>query len=352
MTGTEEADHRRVIIAGSGIAGLSAAIYAGRGDNDPLVLEGDEPGGQLTLTTDVANYPGFPDGIGGTELVQRMKDQATQFGAQIKHGIVERVDDDGPPFRVELETGAVYTCDAFIAASGASARTLGVPGEDELMGYGLSTCATCDGAFFRGEDMLVVGGGDAAMEEASFLTKFADTVYIAHRRENFRAEQYWIDRVQDQVDDGDIELLRNTELLEIHGSQADGVDHVTLATNESGYPKDNLDEPGTETYEFDVGAVFYAIGHTPNTAYLEETAVELDDAGYIQTQGGDGGGQTATAVDGIFAAGDVVDAHYQQAATAGGMGVKAALDADEYLASLDTQQAEAAQEAASPQATD
>ncbi|MEF8785959.1 MAG: FAD-dependent oxidoreductase [Haloarculaceae archaeon] len=327
----EVVEHRRLIIAGTGIAGLTAAIYAGRSNNDPLVFEGDEPGGQLTLTTDVANYPGFPDGIGGPELVQNMKEQATKFGAEIDHGIVENVDGGEPPFRVELSNGDVYTSDAFIAASGASARTLGVPGEDELMGYGLSTCATCDGAFFRDEDMLVVGGGDAAMEEANFLTKFADTVYLAHRREEFRAEDYWIDRVMEKADAGDIEIMRNTELLEIHGSPEDGIDHVTLARNEEGYPKDNLDDPDTETFDFDVGAVFYAIGHTPNTDYLEGTDVEMDDAGYLRTQGGDGGGQTKTAVDGIFGAGDVVDYHYQQAVTAAGMGSKAALDADEFL---------------------
>ena len=349
MSGDESNDvveHRNLIIAGTGIAGLTAAIYAGRANNDPLVFEGDEPGGQLTLTTDVANYPGFPDGIGGTALVKQMKDQAHQFGADIDHGIVERVDDDGPPFRVELEHGEVYTCDAFIAASGASARTLGVPGEDELMGYGLSTCATCDGAFFKGEDMLVVGGGDAAMEEASFLTKFADTVYIAHRRENFRAEDYWVDRIQEHAEEGDVELLRNTELLEIHGSQAEGVDHVTLATNDEGYPSENLDDSDTDTYEFDVGAVFYAIGHTPNTAYLAETDVELDESGYITTHGGDGGDQTTTAVEGIFAAGDVVDYHYQQAVTAGGMGAKAALDVDEYLEEQSEARAAQAEDAA------
>jgi thioredoxin reductase (NADPH) len=182
--------------------------------------------------------------------------------------------------------------------------------------------------------MLVVGGGDAAMEEANFLTKFADTVYIAHRRENFRAEDYWIDRVEEKVDAGDIEIMRNTELLEIHGSPEDGVDHVTLATNEAGYPKENLDDPETETFDFDVGAVFYAIGHTPNTDYLTDTGVEMDENGYLETRGGDGGGQTKTAVEGIFGAGDVVDSHYQQAITAGGMGSKAAIDADEYLEEL------------------
>ena len=333
---SEAVDHRRLIIAGTGIAGLTAAIYAGRSNNEPLVLEGDEPGGQLTLTTDVANYPGFPDGVGGPELVQKMKDQAEQFGAELDHGIVEDVTkrEDGT-IAVSVSNGDQYICDAFIAASGASARTLGVPGEDELMGYGLSTCATCDGAFFRGEDMLVVGGGDAAMEEATFLTKFADTVYIAHRREEFRAEDYWIDRVQEKVDEGEIEIMRNTELLEVHGSPAEGVSHVTLARNESGYPKENLDDPETETFDHDVGAVFLAIGHTPNTEYLEGTGVGMDEAGYLETAGGEGGGQTETAVDGIFGAGDVVDYHYQQAITAGGMGCKAAMDADEYLESIE-----------------
>ncbi|MFC6771448.1 NAD(P)/FAD-dependent oxidoreductase, partial [Halorubrum pallidum] len=221
------------------------------------------------------------------------------------------------------------------AASGASARTLGVPGEDELMGYGLSTCATCDGAFFRGEDMLVVGGGDAAMEEANFLTKFADTVYIAHRREEFRAEDVWIDRTMEKVDDGEIELLLNTELTEIHGTPEDGVDHVTLVEHPDGHPKEKMEDSATagevEEYDFDVGAVFFAIGHTPNTEFLEGTGVEFDDDGYLLTEGGRGGNQTDTGVDGLFGAGDVVDFHYQQAVTAAGMGCQAALDADEYL---------------------
>ena len=331
---TDDADHRRLIVAGSGIAGLTAAIYAARSNNDPLVLEGPEPGGQLTLTTDVANYPGFPEGIGGTELVEDMKSQAERFGAEIDHGVVVDVD-PGQPHRVEMRDGPVYTADALIAASGASARTLGVPGEAELMGYGVSTCATCDGAFFRGEDMLVVGGGDAACEEAAFLTKFADTVHLAHRRENFRAEDYWVDRVRELESEGDVEITTNTELLEIHGSEADGVDHVTLAHNPEGYPSEKLDDEATETFDQDLGAVFVAIGHTPNTDYLEGTGVEMDETGYIETAGGDGAGQTATGVPGVFGAGDVVDHHYQQAITAGGMGSKAAIDADEYLEELE-----------------
>jgi len=336
---TDDAEHRRLIIAGSGIAGLSAAIYAARSNNDPLVFEGDEPGGQLTLTSEVENYPGFSEPISGPELIGEMKEQAKRFGTKIENGIVESVDDSTRPFRVEMKNGDAYTTDAVIAASGASARTLGVPGEDELMGYGLSTCATCDGAFFRGEDMLVVGGGDAAMEEAHFLTKFADTVYIAHRREEFRAEDYWIDRVMEKVDAGEIEIMKNTELVEIHGSREDGVNHAALVSHPEGHPKEKLDDPAyageLEEFDLDVGAVFYAIGHTPNTEYLEDTGVELDEEGYLYTEGGRGGGQTKTAVEGIFGAGDVVDFHYQQAATAAGMGVEAALDADDYLDELD-----------------
>ncbi|TKX68598.1 NAD(P)/FAD-dependent oxidoreductase [Halorubrum sp. GN11GM_10-3_MGM] len=329
-------EHRRLIIAGTGISGLSAAIYAARSNNDPLLIEGDEPGGQLTLTTDVENYPGFPEGISGPGLINDMKEQAEKFGAEARNGVIVDVSKEpAGHFRVELSDGDAYTADAVIAASGASARTLGVPGEDELMGYGLSTCATCDGAFFRDEDMLVVGGGDAAMEEANFLTKFADTVYIAHRREEFRAEDVWIERTMDAVEEGEIELLLNTELTEIHGTPEDGIESVTLVEHPEGHPTEKLDDPATadevDEYDFDVGAVFYAIGHTPNTDFLEDTGIETDDDGYLVTEGGRGGGQTRTGVEGLFGAGDVVDFHYQQAATASGMGVKAALDADEYL---------------------
>jgi thioredoxin reductase (NADPH) len=331
--GEDVVDHRNLVIAGSGIAALTAGVYAARSNNDPLLFEGDEPGGQLTLTTEVENYPGFPEGISGPELINEMKEQAKRFGADIEHGIVESVDDSTRPFRVELNTGDVYTADAVIAASGASARTLGIPGEDELMGFGVSTCATCDGAFFRGEDMVVVGGGDAACEEASFLTKFADTVYLVHRREELRAEDYWQDRIMEKQEAGDVKILWNTEAVEVHGSQADGVDHVSLVRHPDGHPTAKLDDDATEQMELDVGAFFVAIGHTPNTDYLEATGVELDDAGYIQTAGGTGGNQTATGVEGIFGAGDVVDHHYQQAVTAAGMGCKAAIDADDYLES-------------------
>ncbi|MDZ7702692.1 MAG: FAD-dependent oxidoreductase [Halobacteriales archaeon] len=337
--------HHHVIVVGSGIAGLSAAIYAGRADNDPLVIEGDEPGGQLTLTTEVENYPGFAEGISGPELIQEMREQAERFGATIVHGIVEDLDADGRPFRLLLKNGKTYTADAVIVASGASARTLGIPGEDDLMGYGVSTCATCDGAFFRGEEMLVVGGGDAAMEEAHFLTKFAEKVYIAHRRDEFRAEDYWVDKIMRKVDAGEVEVLWNTEATEIHGTAEEGIEGATLVTHPEGHPTAKLDEADTEEWRLDVGAVFLAIGHDPNTEYLEGTGVELDEEGYLFTEGGRGGGQTKTGVPGLFGAGDVVDFHYQQAATAAGMGVEAALDADAYLDDLEPE-AEAAEAAA------
>ncbi|MFC7203874.1 NAD(P)/FAD-dependent oxidoreductase [Haloferax namakaokahaiae] len=339
-------EHRKLIIAGSGISGLSAAIYAARSNNEPLVFEGDEPGGQLTLTTEVENYPGFPEGISGPELINNMKQQAERFGTDVRHGIIENVDASERPFTVTMKNGDVYTTDAIIAASGASARTLGIPGEENLMGYGLSTCATCDGAFFRGEKIMVIGGGDAAVEEANFLTKFASTVYLVHRREEFRAEDYWVDRLNEKVEAGEIELMLNTEATELHGSPEEGVEHVTLVRNPEGHPTDKLDDPETEEFEFDVGAVFYAIGHTPNADYLEGTGVQRDADGYIIAKGGDGGNQTATDVPGIFAAGDVVDYHYQQAATAGGMGVKAALDADDYLEDLEREEKQAAASAA------
>jgi thioredoxin reductase (NADPH) len=342
---TDVEAHHQVVIIGSGIAGLSAAIYAGRADNDPLVIEGDEPGGQLTLTTDVENYPGFSEGIGGPELIQEMREQAERFGATVIHGIVGDLDASGRPFRVILENGDVYTADAVIAASGASARTLGIPGEDQLMGYGVSTCATCDGAFFRGEEMLVVGGGDAAMEEAHFLTKFAEKVTIAHRRDEFRAEDYWVDKIMAKVDAGEVEIRWNTEVTEIHGSPEAGIEGATLVTHPEGHPKEKLDDPETEEWRLDVGAVFLAIGHDPNTEYLEGTGVEIDDEGYLLTEGGRGAGQTRTGVPGLFGAGDVVDFHYQQAATAAGMGVEAAMDADDYLDDLEPE-AETAEAAA------
>lgn len=327
-------EHRRLIIAGTGIAGLTAAIYAARSNNDPLLVEGDEPGGQLTLTTDVENYPGFPEGISGPELINNMKAQATKFGAEARNGIIVDVSKEpAGHFRVELSDGDVYTADAFIAASGASARTLGVPGEDELMGYGLSTCATCDGAFHRGDDVLVVGGGDSAMEEATFLAKFADSVTVVHRRNDLRASEIMVERARDH---DDVEFAWNTELLAIDGSQSAGVTGATLVSHPDGYPVDRYesDDEDVTVRDVDVGGVFYAIGHEPNTGFLRETPVELDDEGYVETLDPDEAwATTATAANGVFAAGDVMDTEYQQAVTAAGMGSMAALDAEEFLES-------------------
>jgi thioredoxin-disulfide reductase len=327
----DERNHYPIIIAGSGIAGLSASIYTSRGGNETLVIRGDEPGGQLTLTTEVANYPGFPETVGGQELVKNIEEQARKFGTEFERGIIKSVNDEKRPFVVELNNGTEFTCDAFISASGASARTLGISGEDQLMGYGVSTCATCDGAFFRGEDMAIVGGGDAAFEEAVFLTKFADTVYIIHRREGIRAEEYLQDQVENKIEQDEIKMLLNTEVNKIKGSKKEGVESLELVSHPDGHPRDKLDEEETNHTNLDVGALFIAIGHTPNTDYLQDTNVKLDDKNYIQIKGRNNKYETSTDVDGLFAAGDVFDSKYQQAATAAGSGVKAAMDANNYL---------------------
>lgn len=325
-----------VAIIGSGIAGYSAAIYAGRANNNPVVFKGDEPGGQLTLTSEVANYPGFQEGISGPELVENMKTQAKQFGARLENGIVSKITKPNELFKIHLENGDEYLSRSVIAASGASAKTLGISGEDELMGYGVSTCAVCDGAFFRDEDMVVVGGGDAAFEEAVFLTKFADTVYLVHRREEFRAEEQLQKEAEEAISNGEIQVLKNTEVTEIRGSKEEGIDSVSLVSHPEGHPKekleDNSDDKQLKTSTLNVGAVFIAIGHQPNTQYLSELPVSLTENGYLNLVSNCAEkNQTATEVDGLFGAGDVTDSHYQQAATASGSGVKAAIDVDNYL---------------------
>ncbi|WP_058365265.1 NAD(P)/FAD-dependent oxidoreductase [Haloparvum sedimenti] len=326
-------DSHDLVIAGSGVAGLSAAVYAARADLDPLVLEGDEPGGQLTLTTDVENYLGFPDGVGGMDLVQRGKEQAEQFGAQFRYGRIEDADLDGQPLELSLSTGDTIFTRSLIVATGASARWVGAENEDELMGYGLSTCATCDGAFHRGDDVLVVGGGDSAMEEALFLAKFADSVTVVHRREELRASEIMVDRAREH---DDIHFRWNTELEAIHGSQTEGVTGVTLVAHPEGYPREKA-ESGTnvERETVEMGGVFYAVGHTPNTQFLDGTGVERDDSGYIFTRTDNTGRPSAhTAVDGVFAAGDIADPRYRQAITSAGTGSMAALDAEEFLEAL------------------
>ncbi|GGN94792.1 MULTISPECIES: NAD(P)/FAD-dependent oxidoreductase [Haloarcula] len=333
-------DVHDLVIAGSGIAGLSAAVYAARADLDPLLLEGDEPGGQLTLTTDVENYLGFPDGVGGMELVQRGKSQAEQFGAEFQHGRIESATLDGQPLELSLSTGDTIRTRALVVATGASARWVGAENEAELMGHGLSTCATCDGAFHRGDDVLVVGGGDSAMEEALFLAKFADSVTVVHRREELRASEIMADRVREHEN---VRVRWNTELEAIHGSQEEGVTGATLVSHPDGFPREKA-ESGTdvERETVDVGGVFYAVGHTPNTEFLDGTGVERDGEGYVRTRTDETGRPTTnTAVNGVFAAGDVADPAYRQAITAAGTGSMAALDAEQFLETL-------AEEAQSP----
>ncbi|WP_232701777.1 NAD(P)/FAD-dependent oxidoreductase [Halobacterium wangiae] len=327
-------DTRDIVVAGSGVAGLSAAVYAARADLDPLVLEGDEPGGQLTLTTDVENYLGFPEGVGGMELIQRGKEQAETFGAEFERGLIETADVEGHPIELELSNGETLRTRALVVATGASARWVGADGEDELMGYGLSTCATCDGAFHRGDDVLVIGGGDSAMEEALFLAKFADSVTVVHRREELRASEIMAERAREH---DAIEFRWNTELQAIHGSREDGVTGATLVSHPDGYPSERADE-GEDLHSetVDVGGVFYGIGHTPNTTFLEGTDVELDEDGYVLTETDeDGRPTTETGVDGVFVAGDVADPRYQQAVTAAGTGSRAALDAEAFVEAVE-----------------
>ncbi|WP_115864100.1 NAD(P)/FAD-dependent oxidoreductase [Halorussus litoreus] len=347
---------RELVIAGSGVAGLSAAVYAARGDLDPVVLEGDEPGGQLTLTTDVENYLGFPEGVGGMELVQRGREQAEQFGAEFRRATIESAALDDRPFELSLSNGETIRTRALVVATGASARWVGAENEDELMGYGLSTCATCDGAFHRGDDVLVVGGGDSAMEEALFLARFAESVTVVHRRDELRASEILAQRA---LDHEDVEIRWNSELVELHGSQEEGLTGAKLVSHPDGYPAEKYekcddgkydDEDGAgedgenaevedaeaadlEVEDVEAGGVFYAVGHVPNTAFLRETPVELDADGHVETRD-----DTATTVDGVFAAGDVMDPRYRQAITAAGTGSMAALDAEEWL---DVQQLEA-----------
>jgi len=326
-------DRQDLVIAGSGVAGLSAAVYAARADLDPLVLEGDQPGGQLTLTTAVENYLGFPDGVGGMELIQRGKEQAEQFGAEFRHGRIEDATVNDQPLELSLSTGDTIYTRSLIVASGASARWVGAENEDELMGHGLSTCATCDGAFHRGDDVLVVGGGDSAMEEALFLAKFADSVTVVHRREELRASEIMADRAREH---DDIQFRWNTELEAIHGSKEESVTGATLVSHPEGYPREKAEsgiDVKRETTE--VGGVFYAVGHTPNTQFLDGTGVERDESGYIFTQIDDAGRPTAqTTVEGVFAAGDVADPRYRQAITSAGTGSMAALDTEEFLEAL------------------
>jgi thioredoxin reductase (NADPH) len=312
-------EHRKVLIAGSGPAGLTAAVYSARAQLSPLVVEGepssnsDQPGGQLMLTTDVENYPGFPDGIMGPELMTSMRAQAARFGAEMVTAKVSRFDFSASPFGVWLgdpeAAEPTHRAEAVIVATGARSLMLGVPGEDRLLGYGVSTCATCDGFFFRSQPIAVVGGGDSAIEEALFLTRFASKVVVVHRRDALRASRIMQDRA---FANSTIEFRWNSQVTEVLGE--DKVGGVRLRDTVTGAESD-----------LETAGLFVAIGHEPNTVAFGGQ-LELDDMGYVRTFDG-----SRTNVDGVFACGDVQDHYYRQAVTAAGSGCVAAIDAERWL---------------------
>ena len=297
-------------IIGSGPAGYTAGIYASRASLKPVLFEGLESGGQLMLTTDVENYPGFDSGIMGPDLMQIFKKQAERFGTEIKTETINSIKKIDGGFSLE-SAKETYEFKSVIISSGASAKWLDIKGEKELQGHGVSACATCDGFFFKEKEVIVVGGGDSAMEEALFLTKFATKVYIVHRRDSFRASKIMQDRV---LDNDKIEVLWNKEVTEIHGSES--VETVSLADTKDG-----------SSSEVNIDGVFMAIGHTPNVDFLDGL-VELDEKGYVKTGFTT---ETSTSVPGVFAAGDVADSIYRQAVTAAGTGCQAAIDAERWL---------------------
>ena len=314
---------RKVVILGSGPAGLTAAIYASRAQLEPLVIDGPQPGGQLTITTDVENYPGFKGGIMGPILMDEFREQALRFGTEIINVWIDKVDLSQRPFTLygkesedSEEITTIIKADTLIISTGASAKWLGIPGEapvpEGLGGNGVSACATCDGFFFRDKPIVVVGGGDTAMEEALFLTKFASKVTLIHRRDEFRASKIMQERV---LAHEKIEVLWNTEVKEIHGSKETGVESVTLYNNKT-----------QETTNFPTQGVFVAIGHKPNTDLFKDV-LDMDDVGYLKTEGR----TMKTNIPGVFASGDAQDSYYRQAVTAAGTGCMAAIDAERFL---------------------
>ena len=306
-----EAEMRDVVVVGTGPAGWTAALYTARADLNPLIFMGPEPGGQLTTTTDVENYPGFPDGLMGPEMMDRFQEQAERFGTESRYGTVTHVDFRERPHRLLVDGETPIYAQTVIVSTGASARYLGLENEQRLIGKGVSACATCDGSFFRGETVAVVGGGDSAMEESTFLTKFAEKVYVLHRRDELRASKIMQQRA---FDNDKIEFVWNTEVIDVLGENA--VEGIEVIDNETG-----------ETRVMDdVTGFFLAIGHTPNTGPFEGW-LEMAENGYIQTEGA----TTYTNVPGVFACGDAQDDEYRQAVTAAGTGCKAAIDAERWL---------------------
>ncbi|GGE25630.1 thioredoxin reductase [Marinithermofilum abyssi] len=304
---------RKVVVLGTGPAGLTAAIYLARANMQPLVIEGQEPGGQLTTTTDVENFPGFPDGIMGPELMANMRKQAERFGAEFKRGWVTDVDLSQRPFTLTVEGDGQVETDALIISTGASAKLLGIPGEKEYMGQGVSTCATCDGFFYRGKKIIVVGGGDSAMEEATFLTKFATEVHVIHRREELRASKIMQDRARanEKITWG----LNRVPVEVVPNENGGGIKGLKVRNK------------ATDEIEFvEADGIFVAIGHKPNTDFLKGK-LEMDELGYLKVQPG----TTRTNVPGVFACGDVQDKEYRQAITAAGTGCMAALDCERFL---------------------
>lgn len=306
--------HAKVIIIGSGPAGYTAAIYAARAMLEPVMIQGLQPGGQLTITTDVENYPGFADVIQGPWLMDQMKAQAEHVGTRIVNDIITSVDFDKRPFTLTGDSGTVYTADSVIIATGAQAKWLGLPSEQKFQGFGVSACATCDGFFYRNKEVLVVGGGNTAVEEALFLTNFASKVILVHRRNEFRAERILQERL---FKNPKIEVRWNTEVVEVGGApMPPSVNTVTLRDVTTG-----------RTYEQPIDGIFIAIGHAPSTSIFAGK-LDMKPGGYLQVKPG----TTETNVPGVFAAGDVTDDVYRQAITAAGMGCMAALEAERYLA--------------------
>lgn len=310
-----ENSHHKVVIIGSGPAGLTAAIYAARANLNPVIFEGMQPGGQLTITTEVENYPGFVEGIQGPELMNIMRDQAVRFGTTALFNEISEVDFSQKPFVLKSDDGKTYTADSVIVSTGASARLLGIESESKFMGFGVSACATCDGFFYKEKKVLVVGGGDTALEEANYLTKFASEVILIHRREGFRASKIMLERAEKNPK---IKFMLNQVIKEVVGTENMGIKSVTGAVLEN-------TQDGTLT-EIDADGIFIAIGHKPNTKIFSEQ-LDMDETGYLNVKLG----STYTNIEGVFAAGDVADKTYRQAITAAGSGCMAALDAQRWL---------------------